>query len=85
VSLPGLAFPRVPVLDLWFSHSIFSALKKVVQRYPDHLYGYADDHKLALSFCAGNPHNVSEMLTQLDRCVNDVIKCMTTYKLKMNE
>jgi len=62
-----------------------SALKKVVQRYPAHTYGYADDHKLALSFCAGNPHNVSEMLTQLDNCLSDAINWKTTYKLKMNK
>ena len=28
---------------------------------------------------------MSEMLTQLDSCLNDVIKWMTTYNLKMNE
>ena len=62
-----------------------SALKRVVQMYPADLYGYADDHKIAFSFLAGNQSNVSEVLAQLDSCLKDVITWMSTYKLKMNE
>ena len=63
-----------------------SALNKVVEKYSAaSLYGYADDHKLALSIEAGNPSNVSSVLAQLDCCLNDIITWMTTHKLKMNQ
>ena len=62
-----------------------SALNRVVQKYTADLYGYADDHKVALKFQAGNPDSVSMVLDQLDSCLNDIITWMTTFKLKMNQ
>lgn len=62
-----------------------SALNKVVQKYPADLYGYADDHKIAFKIQAGNHENEAYVLQQLDKCLNDIINWMTTFKLKMNQ
>ena len=62
-----------------------SALNRVVQKYPADLYGYADDHKIAFKLQAGNSQNETTTLQQLDNCLNDIIRWMTAFKLKMNQ
>ena len=62
-----------------------SALNRVVQKYPEDLYGYADDHKIAFKIQAGNSQNETTILQQLDNCLNDIIRWMTSFKLKMNQ
>ena len=62
-----------------------SALNQVVQKYPADLYGYADDHKIVFKIQAGNHENEAYVLQQLDKCLNDIINWMTTFKLKMNQ
>jgi len=62
-----------------------SALNRVVRKYPADLYGYADDHKLAFKIQTGNSETESIVFQQLNSCLDDVIKWMSTFKLKMNE
>ena len=61
-----------------------AALRKVVRQYPTDLYGYADDHKLAFRFQAGNLHEEAIVLQHLNECLADIINWMTSFKLKMN-
>jgi hypothetical protein len=61
-----------------------AALNRVVKKYPASLYGYADDHKIAFRIQAGNLHNESVVMQQLEGCLDDIISWMTKFKLKMN-
>ena len=48
------------------------------------LYGYADDHKLALMHHAGNDESESKTKTIMEDCLNKIILWMGEHKLKMN-
>ena len=48
------------------------------------VYGYADDHKVAFRFQAGNLDDEAVGLQQLGNCLNGIILWMTKYKLKIN-
>ena len=61
-----------------------AALKQVVNKYLPKLYGYADDHKLALTFTAGDGDSEFHMKNNLEQCLEDVIEWMAKNKLKMN-
>ena len=61
-----------------------ATLSRIVEKYPAVLHGYADDHKVAVSFRPGDKEDESRVLKQLDSCLCDIIGWMTKYKLKMN-
>ena len=48
------------------------------------LYGYADDHKLALVHFAGNTDSELQAKLNMERCLENVIIWMAEHKLKMN-
>ena len=52
--------------------------------YSPELYGYADDHKLAMTFFAGNSDVEASIKSELETRLQDVIGWMTENKLKMN-
>jgi len=62
-----------------------AALRKVVRQYLTDIYGYADDHKLAFRFQAGNQHEEAIVLQHLNECLADIINWKTSFKLKMNK
>lgn len=61
-----------------------AALNKVVQKYPADLYGYADDHKVAFKFRAGETESEAVVIQQVSDCLNDIVLWMNRFKLKMN-
>ena len=61
-----------------------AALNQLMNKYAADLYGYADDHKVAVQIRAGNEQCEASVLSQLQLCLNDIITWMTKYKLKMN-
>jgi hypothetical protein len=61
-----------------------AALNKVVQKYSPELYGYADDHKIALAFYSGDSDNEAATKIELEKCLEDVVTWMSDHKLKMN-
>ena len=61
-----------------------AALNKIVEKYSPTLYGYADDHKLAVAFKAGNSDQESAIVCDLESCLDDIGTWMAQNKLKMN-
>ena len=61
-----------------------AALSKVVAKFSPSLYGYADDHKLAITFKAGNSEQENTTIDNLESCLSEVGKWMAQNKLKMN-
>jgi hypothetical protein len=61
-----------------------AALKQIVEKYSPTLYGYADDHKLALTFHAGNTNSETKTKFEIEDCLRSVGTWMTENKLKMN-
>ena len=63
-----------------------AALNLVVQQCcPDIiLYGYADDHKLAITCNAGNIHSEAEAKRNIENCLKYIVTWMADHKLKMN-
>ena len=61
-----------------------AALNKVVRKYSPELYGYADDHKLAMTFSAGNSDVEASIKSEVETCLQNIIRWMTENKLKIN-
>ena len=61
-----------------------AALSRVVKSYPVDLHGYADDHKIAINFYAGNNDSETTTKQNLQSCLEDVTAWMSDNKLKMN-
>ena len=57
------------------------ALNKVVREYSPELYGYAEDHKLAMTYFAGNNDVEALNKSELETCLQDIIRWMTDNKL----
>ena len=53
------------------------SLNKVVRKYSPELYGYADDHKLAMTYLAGNNDVEASIKSELETCLQDIIGWMT--------
>ena len=57
----------------------------IKERFPHvDLYGYADDHKLAITCKAGNIESEMKAKSYIETCLTDVINWMSEHKLKMN-